>query len=192
LQHAFVTMPRDLALWLTIGLILAGLVSAAVPIGWFEQVTGEGWWGALWPMLAMLVVGVPLYICATSSTPLAATLVAAGLSPGAALVLLLAGPATNVATVAWALKDLGLRATIIYLATIAVCALACGIAVDLLFSGMISVTAGHAHDHASTHPIMRAGAAAFVAIMLPALAYALWKRLPSKPARTNAEPAHGT
>ncbi|MEM9560722.1 MAG: SO_0444 family Cu/Zn efflux transporter [Planctomycetota bacterium] len=192
LQHAFVTMPRDLALWLTIGLILAGLVSAAVPIGWFEQVTGEGWWGALWPMLAMLMVGVPLYICATSSTPLAATLVAAGLSPGAALVLLLAGPATNVATVAWALKDLGLRATIIYLATIAVCALACGIAVDLLFSGMISVTAGHAHDHASTHPIMLAGAAAFVAIMLPALAHALWKRLPSKPARTNAEPAHGT
>lgn len=188
-RHGFVTMPRDLALWLTVGLVLAGLVSAAIPVGWFEQVTGEGWWGAVWPMLAMLVVGVPLYICATSSTPLAATLVAAGLSPGAALVLLLAGPATNIATVTWALKDLGVRATAIYLATIAVCALACGIAVDVLFAGVISVTTTHAHDHGGGSTVMFVGAIGFLVVLLPALAHDVWSKLPSKPAGV-PEPEH--
>jgi hypothetical protein len=82
----------------------------------------------------MLFVGVPLYICATSSTPLAWSLVLAGLSPGAAIVLLLAGPATNVATMSWVIKDLGVRALVIYLAVIAAVALGAGTAFDAFFA----------------------------------------------------------
>jgi uncharacterized membrane protein YraQ (UPF0718 family) len=128
LRYGFVTLPTDLAVWLTVGFVLSALIAAAVPEGWLAAHAGSG----LLPMLVMLVVGIPIYICATGSTPLAYTLVAAGLSPGAALVLLLAGPATNTATVAWALKDLGVRATVIYLATIALVALAAGVALDLV------------------------------------------------------------
>ena len=137
LTHGFGTMLTDLAHWLAIGILLAAIIGALVPQGWIEQHVGTG----ILPKLAMLVVGIPLYICATSSTPLAYSLVVAGLSPGAALVLLLSGPATNTATMAWALKELGVRALAIYLATIGVLSLAAGIAFDALLSGTITLAA---------------------------------------------------
>ena len=74
----------------------------------------------------MLVVGIPLYICATASTPIAAALVLKGLSPGAALVFLLAGPATNAATLTVVLKHWGRKATVVYLTAISLCALLLG------------------------------------------------------------------
>lgn len=134
-RHGFVTMPIDLAPWLALGFALAAFVSAVIPQGWIESHIGTG----LVPMLIMLLIGIPLYICATSSTPLAYSLVVAGLSPGAALVLLLAGPATNVATITWAIKDLGTRATAIYLGTIAAVAVAAGWAFDALLSGTVQM-----------------------------------------------------
>ena len=85
-------------------------------------------------MLIMLAVGIPLYICATASTPIAAALILKGISPGAALVFLLAGPATNVATVTVLVKILGKRATVIYLLAIAVCAVLFGLAVDQVYA----------------------------------------------------------
>src|SRR5207248_11272533 len=81
-------------------------------------------------MLAMLVVGIPIYTCASASTPIAAALVLKGLSPGAALVFLLSGPATNIGAIVVLLKFLGLRMVTIYLASIAVVALAAGYALD--------------------------------------------------------------
>lgn len=153
-------MPVDLAPWLAIGLVLAAAVTAAVPTGWIENNIGTG----IVPMLLMLLVGIPLYICATSSTPLAFTLVAAGLSPGAALVLLLAGPATNVATIAWAIKDLGAKATAIYLATIAVVAVAAGVAFDALLGSTVHLAeAGGVHEHASMGIAYGVGAVLFTA-----------------------------
>ena len=74
----------------------------------------------------MLGVGIPLYICASASTPVAAALVLKGLSPGAALVFLLAGPATNAATITVVVRYFGKVATLIYLASIAVCSLFLG------------------------------------------------------------------
>lgn len=168
LRYGFVTLPRDIALWLLVGLVLAATVAVLVPAD------GLGDWagGGVLPMLAMLGVGIPLYICATSSTPLAFTLVAAGVSPGAALVLLLAGPATNTATLAWAFKALGGRGTAIYLASIAAVALAFGLVVDALAAPSINAwvagvraTEGHAH---APGPIALAGAVALVGVLAAA------------------------
>ncbi len=141
-RHGFGVMLVDLAIWLALGLIMAAVIGAAVPPGWFEEHVGSG----IWPKLVMLVVGIPLYICATSSTPLAFSLVAAGLSPGAALVLLLSGPATNVATMSWLIKDLGIKALVIYLSVIALVALGAGILFDAFFINMVSLA-----DTASKH-----------------------------------------
>lgn len=79
-----------------------------------------------WSLLAMLGVGIPIYICASASTPVAAALVLKGLSPGAALVFLLAGPATNAATLTVVARYFGKQATFVYLASIAVCSLSLG------------------------------------------------------------------
>lgn len=74
----------------------------------------------------MLVIGIPLYICASASTPVAAALVLKGISPGAALVFLLAGPATNAATLTVVMRYFGRQATLVYLVAIAGCSLALG------------------------------------------------------------------
>lgn len=165
LRHGFVTMPIDLAPWLAIGLTLAALLSAIVPENWIAQPVGSG----PVPMLAMLLVGLPLYVCATSSTPLAASLVAAGLSPGAALVLLMAGPATNLATMTWVLKDLGARALLIYLVVIATVAVAAGLAFDALFvAGAARSTPAEAHQHHASL-VATVSAVALVALIVVAL-----------------------
>lgn len=122
----------DLAPWFLAGLLLAGLITALIP----EQVMARYLGGGLWSMLIMLAVGIPLYICATASTPIAAALILTGVSPGAALVFLLAGPATNVASLTVLLGILGKRATAIYLAAIAVSAVLFGLAVDGVYQAL--------------------------------------------------------
>ncbi|MBZ0171756.1 MAG: permease, partial [Phycisphaerales bacterium] len=166
LRYGFGTLLRDLAPWLASGLLLSALIAAAVPVGWIESNIGTGFV----PMLLMLVVGLPLYVCATSTTPLAYTLVVAGLSPGAAMVLLLAGPATNAATMSWVVKDLGVRALVIYLATIAVFAVAGGWAFDALLGGTIRLAEqGVAMDHSALSLVQGGGAGAFVVLLVLAL-----------------------
>jgi hypothetical protein len=85
-------------------------------------------------MLLMLAFGIPLYICATASTPIAAALILKGVSPGAALVFLLAGPATNMATLTVLANLLGKRTTLVYLTAIALGAILCGLAVDGVYA----------------------------------------------------------
>jgi len=89
--------------------------------------------GGLNAMLLMLVVGIPMYICATASTPIAAALILKGVSPGTALVFLLAGPATNIAALAVLIKILGKKGVAVYLASIAVISVLCGLALDGLY-----------------------------------------------------------
>tara|TARA_R110002072_G_scaffold42064_4_gene117539 strand:- start:103977 stop:105260 length:1284 start_codon:yes stop_codon:yes gene_type:complete len=146
IKHGFGTMVIDLAGWLTFGLIVAALIAALLPVDWFAENLGTG----ITPKLLMLLIGIPLYICATSSTPLAFAMVAAGLTPGAALVMLLSGPATNVATMSWLIKDLGLRALIIYLGTIASIALLAGVLFDAFFLSFVNIAdSAIAHDMSS-------------------------------------------
>lgn len=122
LAYAFGDLLADIGRWLLLGIVLAGVITYFVPASLFSGPLGQG--GA--SLLLMLVVGIPLYICASASTPIAAALVLKGLSPGAALVFLLAGPATNAANLAVVGRFWGRRATAVYLAAIAGCSLALG------------------------------------------------------------------
>jgi hypothetical protein len=123
---------EDLAVWFLIGLVLAGLITVLIPPDIFGKYLGSG----LPAMLIMLAVGIPLYICATASTPIAAALILKGVSPGAALVFLLAGPATNMASLTVLTGVLGKRATAIYLASIAICAVLFGLIVDQVYASL--------------------------------------------------------
>ncbi len=125
-------MADDVGPALTLGLVLAGLVTALVPDDFFVAYLGNRWAS----MAAMLAVGLPLYVCATASTPLAAALVLKGLHPGAALVLLLVGPATNLATVLTVGRMLGKASAVLYVGTIVVVALVCGVALDAAVGAM--------------------------------------------------------
>jgi hypothetical protein len=109
---------------------LAGLITVLIPADTLGKYFGSG----LLAMLLMLIMGIPLYICATASTPIAAALILKGVSPGAALVFLLAGPATNMASLTVLTGILGKRATGIYLASIAVCSVAFGLVVDQVYA----------------------------------------------------------
>ena len=127
--YAFGELWEDIAKWFLLGLLLAGLITVLIPDDVFSRYLGAG----LPAMLLMLIVGIPLYICATASTPIAAALILKGVSPGAALVFLLAGPATNMASLTVLVGTLGKRATVIYLSAIAVCSVVFGLILDQLY-----------------------------------------------------------
>ena len=130
LDYAHGELWADLAGLFLLGVLLAGLISALIP----EEVMVRYLGGGFSSMLLMLVVGIPMYICATSSTPIAAALILKGVSPGAALVFLLAGPATNITSLTVLLGVLGKRATAIYLAAVAGVAVLAGLALDQIYA----------------------------------------------------------
>jgi hypothetical protein len=132
IRYAFGELWEDLAGWFFIGLLLAGMVSALVP----DELITTYLSGGFSAMLLMLAFGIPIYTCATASTPIAAALILKGVSPGAALVFLLAGPATNMATLSVMVGLMGRRTTLIYLASIAVTALLFGLALDSLYAAL--------------------------------------------------------
>lgn len=128
LRYAASDILDDISLWLTIGILLAGAVATWVP----PQALTE--WGSGLPAMGlMLLVGIPMYICATASTPVAAALLLAGVSPGTVLVFLLAGPATNLATLAVLRKELGTAVLTTYLIGIALSSVGFGLLLDWLF-----------------------------------------------------------
>jgi len=163
-------MADDVGPTLAVGIVLAGIVAAVVPDDFFEAYLGNRWAS----MGVMLLVGLPLYVCATASTPLAAVLVMKGLSPGAALVFLLVGPATNVATVLTVGRMLGKASAVLYVGTIVVAAVVCGVALDAAASGLaLNVTAEHTHGLFPPW-VLTAGGIALGAYLL--FAVARWAR----------------
>lgn len=149
-----VELLRSIWRWLVIGVLVSAALTALLPsetsMAW-DWLDRHGMLGALLAMTAALVVSLPLYICATASVPIAAALVASGMPTGAALVFLMAGPATNVATIGAVYRTLGLRPLIIYLLTIIVGSMGGG----LLFNWLLASTPAevmHTHDHTS-HPL---------------------------------------
>lgn len=127
LRHGFIDMLDELALWIVIGIAAAGTLSVLVP----QDLAALGLGDGLLPLIAALLVGVPLYMCASASTPIAAALIAKGLSPGAALVFLLAGPATNAASLVLLARTFGRRFVAVYLGGVATGAVASGLLLDL-------------------------------------------------------------
>ncbi|CAG34863.1 hypothetical membrane protein [Desulfotalea psychrophila LSv54] len=132
IRFALFDVWADIALWFFAGVILAGSITALVPTGIIENWLG----GGIESLLLMLVFGIPLYICATASTPIAAALILKGVSPGAALVFLLTGPATNITSLSVLLKILGKKGTIRYLISIAVMAVIFGLLTDSIYSSL--------------------------------------------------------
>jgi len=146
-KYGFVDFIQDISKWLVIGLFLAAIISAIIPDNFFDILALP----PLVQMLLVLAVSIPLYICATGSIPLAAVLILKGLSPGAAFVLLMAGPATNAATITMIGKVMGKRSLFAYLATIIAGALGFGLLIDYIlpinwFIEMTSQQFSHHHD----------------------------------------------
>jgi uncharacterized membrane protein YraQ (UPF0718 family) len=152
----------DLAGWFFAGLLLAGVIAALIPQDLMTRYLG----GGLHSMLIMLLVGIPMYICATASTPVAAALILKGVSPGAALVFLLVGPATNITSLSVLFGLLGKRATAIYLVMLSLFAVLSGLVLDSIYSGLgisASAIAGQAGEFIP-HWLQFAGA--FMVILL--------------------------
>ncbi len=129
LRYAVIDIWGDLAGWFFIGLLAAGIITVLIPDELIHTYLG----GGLSSMLLMLCLGIPLYICATASTPVAAAFILKGVSPGTALVFLLVGPATNVTSLSVLFGILGKKATAIYLTAIASIAVLCGLTLDLIY-----------------------------------------------------------
>lgn len=144
LHYGFVTLPRDIGKALMAGLIISGVIAAFVPDDFFAGAFGTGLIG----MLIMMAIGIPLYVCATGSVPVAAALMLKGVSPGAALVFLMTGPATNAATLAIIWNVLGKKTAVIYILTLAVCALAFGLLLDYVIQPAGSAVLVHHGGHA--------------------------------------------
>jgi uncharacterized membrane protein YraQ (UPF0718 family)/copper chaperone CopZ len=141
-KYAFIDFLQDISKWLVIGLLLAALISVALPDDFFTSYIGNDLIG----MLVILIASVPLYICATSSVPVAAVLLMKGVSPGAALVFLMAGPATNAATITVLNKVLGRKTTYAYLLSIILGALVFGLLIDYtLPREWFTLTGLHSH-----------------------------------------------
>jgi hypothetical protein len=157
-------MPKDIGRYLIVGLLIATVIATIFPNNYLHGIMGRG----IIPMLFMMAAGIPMYVCATASVPIAAALITAGVSPGAALVFLLTGPATNAATITTIWKTFGPRTAAVYLGSIAAGALAAGFIVDF-------ISAGAEHGIAAVHSWAMPGyinivsAAALLIILIPTL-----------------------
>ena len=128
LRYAFVDMMEDIGKWLVIGLVIAGLITVFVPQEFFAIFADNTWLS----MLLVLAISIPMYVCATGSIPIAVALMMKGLTPGAALVLLMAGPAANMASILVIQKRLGTRTLLAYISSIIGGAIAGGFVIDYL------------------------------------------------------------
>jgi uncharacterized protein len=147
-HYGFVRLIDDLAWPLVLGVLFSGLIAALVPAAWFEHPVLQGPLG----YLAMLALGLPIYVCAAASTPVAATLMLKGLSPGAALVFLLASPATNLGSLLVVRQLLGGRGLLVHLVFLSMTTLASGVLLDGIIGAFgIDVTAQlGSHSHGAT------------------------------------------
>ena len=129
-SYAFGPLLDDLTGWLIIGLLVSGLIAILVPEDFFGSVIPAGFVSSV----LMLLIGTPMYICAAAATPVAATLIAKGLDPGAALVLLLVGPATNATTIAIIARLLGRRVLVLHLIGVTGSALLLGLLINFVYT----------------------------------------------------------
>ncbi len=147
LKYAFFELVESTGKWIMIGLLLGAVISFAVPQNFIADYLSNKFVS----YIAMLLIGIPMYVCATGSIPIAASLVMKGMSPGAALIFLIAGPATNTATIAFIAGRMGKKTVIIYLITI--------IIVSVFFAFLFDMIASHygfdfsrAHSHSAIFP----------------------------------------
>ncbi len=173
--YAFGELVEDIGRWLIAGLLIAGAITYLIPEGAVARYVGAGWLS----MLIMLLLGIPLYVCATASIPVAAALMLKGMSPGAALVFLLAGPATNATTVTLVARFLGRRAVSIYLLTISAFSVGLGLLLNQIWRVFEAKEIRAFITHAELVPTPLGIACAFT--LLGLIAYSLLSRVPEQP-----------
>lgn len=172
-RYGFVEMVDEIGFWLVVGLVLTGVITAMVPEEWIRETLGQG------PSshLILLLLGIPLYMCASASTPVGAALLLKGVSPGAALVFLLAGPATNASALVVIARFFGRRFVAIYLSSVVVTALAAGWLFDFTLQRLgwqiMPTLTGH-HSDESTW-ISFGAAAALGILLLWSMARGSWR-----------------
>ena len=168
LRYGFLTLPRDIGLALLVGVVLAGVMAALVPQDHLSAYIG----GGVLSIIVLMAAGVPVYVCATASVPIAAGFMHIGASPGAALAFLIAGPATNAATFTTIWKVLGRRTAILYIVTIAISAFGCGLLLDWLvpmLEGSLPMFDSSSHAHSENSWWYHIWAIALLAVL--ALSY---------------------
>jgi len=152
-DYAYHEFLDDIALQLVVGIILAGMISYFVPADFFAKYGGDSFVG----MLLMIVVGIPLYVCATGSIPIAVSLILKGISPGAAFVFLVVGPATNAATITLIGNAMGKKIVIVYLSVIAIFAVLGGYALNFvmkIFTPNFAKNLQQTHAHSENSIIL--------------------------------------
>lgn len=166
LRYGFVELVGSIGPWLVVGLIIAALITVYLPADALSTLGDH-------PLLAMalvLIVAIPMYVCATGSIPIAMSLIFKGLSPGTALVLLMAGPAANFASFALISRELGRKSALVYLASIVIGSIAFGLAIDYLLpaSWFILPMGAHAgcHGDSMTWPIFPTLCSAILVLLL--------------------------
>lgn len=164
LTYAYIDMMEDIGKWLAVGLVIAGLITIFVPDSYFEVFKDN----SLASMLLVLAIAVPMYVCATGSIPIAVALMMKGLTPGAGLVLLMAGPACNMASMLVINKVMGRRTLMTYLASIVTGAVGFGIIIDHLlprqwFMSSLVTHDACCHEHSSWFAV---GCTALLFVML--------------------------
>jgi uncharacterized membrane protein YraQ (UPF0718 family) len=160
-RFAFVTLFDDVFGWILVGILAAAAIRIFVPPELLMTLLG----GPLQSLVVMALVGVPLYVCAEASTPIAAVFIAQGVSPGAALVFLLVGPATNLGSIGVLTRALGRRAIVAYLAMVVVVAIASGFLLDAAAVDLASRVVLHA-EHGSGLPAWLSSGAAVLFLLL--------------------------
>jgi uncharacterized membrane protein YraQ (UPF0718 family)/copper chaperone CopZ len=180
-EYGFVDLPQDIGKSLLLGLLIAALITTFVPEHYLHgTVLGHG----ILAMLTAALLAGPVYVCATASVPMAAAMIVAGFSPGAALVFLMVGPATNATTIAMVWKVMGRRTAAIYLLSVLGCAIAAGLTMDYVYQTLdltLPAMAGH-HEHEGVNVLQSIAAVALLGI----IGNALWRRGKAK-AATPAE-----
>ncbi len=169
IKYGYVDMLQDLGKWLTVGLVIATAITVFVPSSIFEVLSDY----YILNILIVLLLSIPMYICSTGSIPIALSLLMKGISPGAALVFLMAGPATNVATLAVVKKVLGTRTTALYLLSIILGAIAFAVLIDFAlpvqwFTSKLSAISASTHCNGGTTWWQTASSVLFIALLINA------------------------
>jgi len=147
IKYGFVDLLDDMVGWLSVGIILGALIGVLIPENFFLN------FDSYTSRLIILLIGIPTYICASASTPVAASLILKGLSPGAALIFLMVGPATNISNMAVIQKYIGKKGLMINLFSIAFVSLLASYIVDYLYSEFFELNLKFSeHQHHVENP----------------------------------------
>ena len=183
LRYGFVDLVGSIGLWLTIGLVIAALITVYVPADFFAILGNK----PIVSMIIALIVAVPMYVCATGSIPIALSLILKGLSPGTAFVLLMAGPAANFASFTLISREMGRRAAIVYLASIIVGAMAMGLAIDYLMPSHWFAIGHEAAMHGTCHHEFSPFSTICSAILAALLIFSLIRRFYNPKTNTHTD-----